>query len=356
MMETRTRMMNMVTASCLACIAGMSPLGAGDTADVGGLKISADCPLAKNEHPRLLLSRAELEKARERVRGPMASELQELMKIEAKIEENIKRKNNPDPLVPAVLYALTGDRKYMQVLRDGDCMPRKASAHHGELILDLVWDALTPEEIKGIADEAAGGMQKKEWQWFREYYGMALLLYGTGHHDKEFAEAIAKMHTHLKQEKADLNAWAAGRGGDVNCFGYIGNHSVLPHWPALQAYSTALGEDLWPESRWSEYLAAYHVYHHRPDREAMVHVDMAQHEDLKPHGGLGAVGCMEFYWCRVPVAFKDGLTKWWLERYCYGTSRGLVGKILWPAPDVQPLPPERFPPSRLFPTPGYAVM
>ena len=58
-----------LAATLLVLSAASAAAGAG-TVRIGGVDVSADCALARKEHPRLLFTRADLPRLRERLKRP----------------------------------------------------------------------------------------------------------------------------------------------------------------------------------------------------------------------------------------------------------------------------------------------
>jgi hypothetical protein len=65
---------------CLVLSFAAKPLSAADTLRIGSAEVPADCPLARNEHPRLLLSKARLAEIRQRIEKPGLREIYQQLK------------------------------------------------------------------------------------------------------------------------------------------------------------------------------------------------------------------------------------------------------------------------------------
>ena len=62
-----------VLVGVVACSA--QELQAGETVTIGGVQVPADCALARKEHPRLLFTKQDLPRLRERLKHPRIANL-----------------------------------------------------------------------------------------------------------------------------------------------------------------------------------------------------------------------------------------------------------------------------------------
>jgi len=346
-----------------------------DTVKIGEMEVSADCALARNERPRLLFRGRDLPEYKRRIASEMKEDYEA---FRAYWDKEISAENydwdksyDTDGVCLGVLYQLTGDRRYADAVRATSTFQKGSIFWVHPFTLDLIIDSLPPEEVRRQADlflddiekRYKGGMQPSAvWP--------AIALYGAGSgRDEELARWLAIGLSGTKEQIAALNVWAADRGGDVNSFSYVGNHSMIRAGAAVAGVTNALGLDLWQECTWMRHLGSYYVYHFPPWRHGAIHVDNTRGLPIGPKGAdFGGAYLLH----AAPARYRDGLYQWWVDRLLVDTDTslspeykrrrrddvmsGLWGKILFRDPDVPSLGPSHFPPSRLFLTRGFASM
>ena len=121
----------------------------GQTVDIGGVKVPADCPMVRGEHPRLLFQKKDLPAIRERLKHPrMQKELAWARSIADKTGPNGSR----DECLLGVLWQLTGERKYADLGID-TLMKRKKDKRWFQpyvFAVDLLLDSVQFKSVMGI--------------------------------------------------------------------------------------------------------------------------------------------------------------------------------------------------------------
>ena len=91
----------------LTVLSGWTRGLADEVVTIGGVAVSAECALARKEHPRLLFTKADLPRLRERLKHPrIAAELRHARQLAAE--------NKAGAILLGVLYYLTDERKYIE--------------------------------------------------------------------------------------------------------------------------------------------------------------------------------------------------------------------------------------------------
>ena len=338
------------------------------TVRIAGLTLPADCALAKNERPRLLFRGRDLAKYKARLRGVMKDDFERFKRY---WDAKLAKKERCDHLCLAVLYQLTGERRYADAIRNDPEFRKPGRFYQRAFTFDLIFDTLTPEEVKREADFFLANADKK-FRWSAQMaLWPALALHGakTGR-EEEIDKWLARGYKAAKAFSAQCNRWAEHRGGDVNSFSYVGNHSVLHMGGHLLAFENALGEeDVWEKCPWARHIGSYYVYHFFPWRRAAIHFDNTTGLNAGPRrGSLGAAFCL----ARAAGKYRDGLAQWWLYHLLVHQDpvlkgwpkvaqrnrvmTGLWARILYYDPTVPMREPKDFPPSRFFLTRGFASM
>ena len=338
-------------------------------------RLPADCALAKNERPRLLLRGRDLERYRRRIAGPMKGDFERFRafwdKRIAQKGYDWKSAEQMDGVCLGVLYQLTGQRRYADVVRASTAFRKGSRSWSHAFALDLIFDALSKEEVRaqaeGFLKDAAG---KYRWGSRSSCLWPAAALHGAATpRNAEIEKWLHQGAAWALEDIAHLNEWAADRGGDVNSFSYVGNHTMIRLGAHLHALTNAFGRDVWEECTWARHIGSYYVYHFLPWRTGAIHFDNTTGLCVGPnHGDFGGTYLLH----AAPGRYRDGLYQWWIQRMLVHeaphlrgwpkTARhnhvmaGLWGRILFHDPRVPELDPRHFPPSRLFRTRGFAAM
>jgi len=338
----------------LALSLGAGGLQAEGVVTIGGVEVPADSPLARNEHPRLLLVTQDIPRLRERLKDPrLAEELAWARKLAAE--------EKASPILLGVLYHLTGDRQYLE---QGKARLRPSWIQTYPLAADLLMAGMTPEEQQAQADRMVEMIKENRW---RPHLVLALAAYGHGH--DEFLDGVIR-----EAYRSDLvrgirynNLWSRGRGGSSMAHGYNGEHFYSERFTTAVAWTNATGEDWVAKCDFAAQTPAWYLYHYRPWSKGLsvVHIGvtaMCGHwQTLTPakfEGDNLAV--------LAATRFHDGVGRWWVDEVIsrismgWGESAlgrgGVWGKLLWLDPSVAVVAPEELPPARLFPENGHVVM
>ena len=324
------------------------------TVTIGGVEVPADCPLALKEHPRLLLTRRDLPRLRERLKLPrIAKELAWARQLAAE--------GKASAILLGVLYHLTGEGAYLEQAR------RKLEPSWIQtypLAADLVMAGLPPEEQRAEADRIVEVIKANRW---RPHVVLDLAAWGHGH-DAFLDEDLKKRYPEdLVRGIAYNNLWSQGRGGSSMSHGYNGEHFYSEWLTMAVAWSNATGQDWVGRCDFAAHAPEWYIFHYRPwaPQPECVHVGVTA---MCRHWMTVTPASFEGDNLAVLVAtrFRDGLGQWWVDNVIskvsmgWGTSAvgqgGVWGKLLWLDPDLPPVEPAMLPPARLFPENGHAVM
>jgi len=324
------------------------------TVTIGGVEVPADCPLARREHPRLLFTKADIPRLRERLKNPViAKELAWAKKLAAE--------GKASPILLGVLYHLTGDRQYFEQAR-AKLKPTWVQTY--PLAADLLMAAMTPQEQQAEADRIVQVIKENRW---RPHLVLALAAWGHGH-DQYLEGVIRESYgSDLVRALRYNNTWSRGRGGSSMGHGYNGEHFYSERFTTAVAWSNATGQDWVSRCDFAAQSPAWYLYHYRPWSEGLsvVHIGVtamcAHWETLTPAKFEG-----ENLAVLAATRFRDGVGQWWVKEVIskismgWGRSAlregGVWGKLLWYDPDLPAVPPEELPPVRLFPENGHVVM
>ncbi len=325
-----------------------------------GVTIPADCPLARNEHPRLLFTVAQLPSIKARLAiSPLREDLQLLKRmLDTGLRRRTQRAQNAIVAL-GVLYHLTGEKAYGVACKEA-VVKRGNFGTYATLGLygyDLVYDLMTPAERRQCEEKSIAFLRAGRWRQ-RARFMHAIGIYGSGADDRFVADQIAELYPWFVRHMQTLNGWARDRGGDGNSHGYIGQHEYVGTMGALQAWRTATGEDLLEDFHWARLMPPYYIYHYPPGRTDTVHIGINCWGNNRYPAETGAnnfVSLAQGYW-------RDGLAWWWIQNriigrthdyHIYGT---LWGPLLWSDPTVPQRAPACLPPAMLFRERGYVCM
>jgi len=328
--------------------------------EIGRLRVSGDCPLARNEHPRLLLTKADIPRLRERVKEAGCREDFELLK--RTLDDGLRKGSDRarGALVPLCLvYYVTGDKTYLDAAKQWllEQGVFDVYATQGLYAYDMLYDDLTPQERRQCEEKSLKFVREQKWRQSGVFMH-ALAIYGCGLDDAYVAQRIGELHAWLVARKTHLNDWAADRGGDGNSHGYIGQHEYVGTMGAFQAWKCSTGEDWFEDFAWAKHMPAYYIYHYLPGRMDTAHIGI---NCWGSHSYPDETGANNF--CNIGEAkWSDGLAKWWLDnaivgrRYDYQIYETMWGRILWMNYAISTIEPAQLPPTMLFRTRGYVCM
>ena len=325
-----------------------------ETVTIGGVAVAADSALARKEHPRLLFTRADVPRLRERLKHPrLAAELEHAKSLAAD--------GKAGAILLGVLHYLTGERSYLEAAR-AKLVPSWDQTY--PLAADLVMGALGPDDQQAEAARIVEIIQKERW---RPHVVHDLAAWGHGFDDLIDADLARRYHSDLEEGVAYNNLWSQGRGGSSMSHGYYGEHFYSEWFTMAVAWTTATGQDWVGRCDFAAHTPEYYLFHYRPwsPRPAVVHVGvnaMCEHwQSVTPAKFEG-----ENLAVLAAARFHDGVGQWWIDEVIskismgWGTSAlgqgGVWGKLLWYDPALPRVEPKDLPPARLFPENGHAVM
>ena len=329
------------------------------TVRIGSVEVPGDCPLVKNEHPRLLFTREQLPAIKARLsQSPLAEDFELLKKtLDEGLAKGTDRARNAIVAL-GVMYHLTGDVRSGEACKEAVLQQDQFGVYAalGLYGYDLVYDLMTLEERRQCESKAVEFMQKQQWRQSARFM-YAVGIYGSGLEDELVARQISELYPWLRERQDSLNRWARFRGGDGNSHAYIGQHEYVGTMGAIQAWRTATGEDLLAGFDWARLMPPYYIYHYPPGRGDTVHVGIncwGGNAFPEETGAENFVSLAQGYW-------KDGLAWWWIQNRIIGRKHDydifgkLWGPLLWADP-TRPVPPQDLPPAMLFQERGYVSM
>ncbi len=341
-----------VLVGVVAC--SVQELQAGETVTIGGVQVPADCALARKEHPRLLFTKQDLPRLRERLKHPrIAKELAWAKQLAAD--------GKASPILLGVLYHLTGEQTYLEQAK-AKLKPTWIQTY--PLAADLVMAAMTPEEQKAEADRIVQVIEENRW---RPHVVLALAAWGHGHDEFLDEDLKKRYHSDLVRGIQYNNLWSQGRGGSSMSHGYNGEHFYTEWFTMAVAWTNATGQDWVGKCDFAAQAPAWYLFHYRPwvKRPSCAHVGvtaMCNHwQTVTPAKFQG-----DNLSVLAAARFHDGLGQWWVDEVIskismgWGTSAlrhgGVWGKLLWYDPALPVVEPRMLPPARLFPENGHVVM
>ncbi|MBM4039915.1 MAG: hypothetical protein FJ290_15530 [Planctomycetes bacterium] len=341
-------------APTLLALSVASMAAAAESVRIGGVDVPAGCALARKEHPRLLFTRADIPKLRERLKHPrLAKELE--------WAKQLASQGKASAILLGVLYHLTGEKAYLDQAR-AKLEPSWIQTY--PLAADLVMAGLPPEEQKAEADRLVEQIKANRW---RPHVALALAAWGHGH-DDFLNEVLTKRYPEdLVRGVAYNNLWSQGRGGSSMSHGYNGEHFYTEWLTMAVAWSNATGQDWVSKCDFAAHAPEWYLFHYRPWASGFecVHVGVTA---MCRHWMTVTPASFEGDNLAVLVAsrFRDGVGQWWIDNVIskismgWGTSAlgqgGVWGKLLWYDPELPAVEPASLPPARLFPENGHAVM
>ena len=342
-----------LAATLLVLSAASVAMGAG-TVRIGGVDVSADCALARREHPRLLFTKADLPRLRARLQEPRLAR-------ELAWARQLADKGKASAVLLGVLYHLTGEQAYLD---EAKARLRPGWHQTYALAADLVMAGMTPAEQQAEADRLVEQIRANRW---RPHVVLALAAWGHGH-DTYLDQVLSKSYRDdLVRGIAYNNTWSRGRGGSSMSHGYNGEHFYTEWFTMAVAWSNATGQDWVSRCDFAAHAPEWYLFHYRPwaAQPECVHVGvtaMCRHwMTVTPASFKG-----ENLAVLAATRFRDGVGQWWVDNVIskismgWGTSAlghgGAWGKLLWYDPALPAVEPASLPPARLFPENGHAVM
>jgi hypothetical protein len=356
-MKPVRRALSLPALAAVAWLPASAAFGA-PTVRIGTLEVPAGCALARKEHPRLLLTRADLPALRERIQKPGLKEI--YGRLKETVDDQLAKGSGRalSALVPlGLLYQVTGDRKYGEACRAATLKAEfGVYATLGAYGYDLCYDLLAPDERRACEEKMLAFVRQPYRESAR--FIQAAALWGSGLEDDLVAAKLAELHRWCVERKRHLDGWAADRGGDDNSHGYIGQHEYVGTMGAFQAWRAATGEDWFDGFLWARTMAPYYLYHILPGARHTVNVGINSWGENAYPEETGA----ENFTAIAQSQWKCGVTAWWIRnvildgRHDYRILGSSWGPVLWYDPAVPEVPPDRLPEDRLFRTRGYLCM
>ena len=324
-------------------------------------RIPADCRLARNEHPRFLLTKEDLDVLRARLADPrLAAEFRAVQRQAGDVW-----RAESGGCQHALAWKLTGERKYLDAIKDSPEFKRPSFLFGWPATLDLIWEDLTAQERRELSDRVAQAIGRDGSLYWRPTLHLVSVFYegGQGPNDAVFLARLKRDFDETVVQWTDkLNRWAAGRGGSDMAHGYNGEHAYWEPLVAAIAWSHATGEDYLGRAEFAKYQSPFYWYHFLPELSplAVEKIGVTRTVDdpsavTPAHSGANQLLFLTF------TRENDGLGLAWMEKYrsqepAWAKDREALGRFLWWDPDQQPLDPSTLPTTRLFPTSGHVTM
>ena len=320
--------------------------------------IPADSPLARDEHPRLLLTKADLLLVKRRAADPRMARYVEAMKrrSEGQYPSNLER---------ALLYRLTGEKRYLTSILESPDFARPTWIYEWAATIDLIWDDLPEPRRRALSDAVIKAVAQDGALYWRPTLHLASVFYegGKGPNDAALLARMSRDFDETLLRWTDkLNRWAAGRGGSDMSHGYNGEHAYWEPFIAAICWTNATGQDYVARADFTRYQSAFYWYHFLPNLTPLtvekIGVTRTTHDrSATSPGHSGANNLLYLTFTRE----DDGLGLAWMTRFhqqdpAWRPDGDAVGRLLWWDPDQEPLDPGTLPTTRLFPTSGHVVM
>ncbi len=315
--------------------------------------IPPDSRLARNEHPRLLLTATDVDRLKKRLSDPRIAREFEVIK-----ERSFSRR--PSNLERAVAYRLTGDERLLDAIRNSADFKRPTWGWGWSATIDLIWEDLSEEERRELSDAVVRSIARDGSEYWRPTLHMVSVFYegGKGPNDEVF---LARMKRDFDQTLVrwtdKLNRWAAGRGGSDMGHGYNHEHAYWEPFIAALCWTHSTGEDYLSRAHFAKYQSAFYWYHFIPELEPLCVEHIGVTRTCHDSGAL-SVGYLG--WLAISRE-NDGLGPVWMDMLrsqepAWGRDRDALGRLLWWDPDQQPIDYRTLPTTRIFPTSGHVIM
>jgi len=320
--------------------------------------IPPDSRLARNEHPRCLLTEEDLERVKQRLSDPGIAREFEVIKTRS-------LGDRPRMLEQAVAYRLTGEERFLGALKTSSQFEQPTWIFGWPAAIDLIWDDLSAEERGRLSRAVVKAVAKDGALYWRPTLHLASVFYegGKGPND---AALLARMkhdfESQLVRWNDKLNRWAAGRGGSDMGHGYNGEHAYWEPFVAAICWTNCTGEDYLSRARFANYPSAFYWYHFVPDMNPLCVEHIGVTRSCADRGAVapGHSGATNLAWLTI-ARQNDGLGLVWMDRLRaqeprWAKDQDALARVLWWNPEQKPLDPTTLPATRLFPTSGHVVM
>jgi len=322
------------------------------------LNIPPDSRLARNEHPRCLLTIEDLEGVKKRLADPRIARELEVIK-------NRSLGDRPWILEQALAYRLTGNKRFLDAVRSSPRFERPTWVFGWPAAIDLVWQDLSAEERSRLSDAVVKAIAKDGSLYWRPTLHLVSVFYegGEGPNDAMFLARMKRdFDSQLVRWTDKLNRWAAGRGGSDMSHGYNGEHAYWEPFIAAICWTNCTGEDYISRARFANYQSAFYWYHFVPNRTPLCVEHIGVTRSCADPGAVapGHSGANNLAWLTI-VGQNDGLGLVWMDTLRsqeprWAKDRDALGRLLWWDPEQEPLDPTTLPTTRLFPTSGHVIM
>ncbi len=320
--------------------------------------IPPDSRLARNEHPRCLLTIEKLEAAKKRLADPRIARELEVIK-------NRSLGDRPWILEQALAYRLTGDERFLDAVRSSPRFEQPTWIFGWPAAIDLIWEDLSAEERSRLSDAVVKAITKDGSLYWRPTLHLVSVFYEGGEGPND-AMLLARMKrdfdSQLVRWTDKLNRWAAGRGGSDMGHGYNGEHAYWEPFVAAICWTNCTGEDYLSRARFANYQSAFYWYHFVPNTTPLCVEHIGVTRSCADAGAVapGHSGANNLAWLTI-AGQNDGLGLVWMDTLRsqeprWAKDRDALGRLLWWDPDQEPLDPTTLPTTRLFPTSGHVIM
>ena len=323
-------------------------------------QIPPDCRLARNEHPRFLLTKDDLDVLRTRLADArLTAEFRAVLRQAADVwraESGCKQ---------AIAWKLTGEPMYLDVIRRSPDFQRPSFVFGWAATMDLIWDDLTSVERRELSDRVAQAVARDGSLYWRPTLHLVSVFYegGSGPNDAVFLARMKHDFDETVVRWTDkLNRWVAGRGGSDMSHGYHGEHAYWEPFVAAIAWSHATGEDYLGRAEFAKYQSPFYWYHFIPEQDPLTIEKIGVTRTADDFSAVSPAHCGANHLLFLTFTREnDGLGFPWMEKVRsqeppWSRDREALGRLLWWNPDQQPLNPATLPTTRLFPTSGHVTM
>ncbi len=392
-----------VILAVLALAAGSALAQAGE----GGVaSLSANSPLARKQHPRLLITRQMLPELRRRCRTVYADEYGNMLRwadqrVETVISEDREDKASltdsevRDLLGLAFLWQMTAERRYAdaavrllevyaemtaprawtdsQSWREGHYtgyIPERYLSNIA-VIYDLLHNAMLPEQRARIGGRVLDGVVGRRNVPMMGYrlastlgFGKAagvLAIYGDSVNDAEATELLSELLQYVHEDLLPSHRIVSYRRGawaeSMHC-GCFEEYQIPFFW----FLSNATGHNYLKTETVYKAMATWYVYN-------IAHFGPGPNSNVVPvssiyHGGVGRKGSLGMPICAAGSG--DGLAAWLVRQRWWQENRGLDldklpardawYKILFLDPEAEIVAPQELPETALFEGIGWVSM